>query len=175
MRRSKRRSRRASSIRSRPSSPRILPGSTISRATPKAPSGRPDRRSNSIRISFPSRRYLSLGYDLQGKYNDALTELQRAVTSATKSTLVKSELGYAYARAGRREDALGVIDKLQRAGGGGLVSPFHFGLIHIGLAKTTARSICSRRPTTSAWSAWSGSAPIRASILYASTRDSTIS
>ena len=37
--------------------------------------------------------------------------------SATKSTLVKSELGYAYAKAGRREDALRVIDELQRSPG----------------------------------------------------------
>ena len=84
---------------------------------------------------FPSRRYLSLGYDLQGKYNDALSELQRAVSSATKSTLVKSELGYAYAKAGRREDALRVIDELQRSPGERRVSPFHFALIHIGLGE----------------------------------------
>jgi serine/threonine protein kinase/tetratricopeptide (TPR) repeat protein len=84
---------------------------------------------------FPSRRYLALGYDLQGKYNDALTELQRAASSATKSTLVKSELGYAYAKAGRREDALRVIDELQRSPGERRVSPFHFALIHIGLGE----------------------------------------
>jgi serine/threonine-protein kinase len=84
---------------------------------------------------FPSRRYLALGYDLQGKYNDALTELQRAVSSATKSTLVKSELGYAYAKAGRREDALRVIDELQRSPGERRVSPFHFALIYIGLGE----------------------------------------
>jgi serine/threonine-protein kinase len=84
---------------------------------------------------FPSRRYLSLGYDLQGKYNDALTELQRAVTSATKSTLVKSELGYAFAKAGRREEALRVMDELQRSPGERRVSPFHFALIHIGLGE----------------------------------------
>ncbi len=84
---------------------------------------------------FPSRRYLSLGYDLQGKYNDALAELQRAVSSATKSTLVKSELGYAYAKAGRREDALRVMDELLRSPGERRVSPFHFALIHIGLGE----------------------------------------
>jgi serine/threonine protein kinase/tetratricopeptide (TPR) repeat protein len=84
---------------------------------------------------FPSRRYLALGYDLQGKYNDALAELQRAVSSATKSTLVKSELGYAYAKAGRREDALRVIEELQRSPGERRISPFHFALIYIGLGE----------------------------------------
>jgi serine/threonine-protein kinase len=84
---------------------------------------------------FPARRYLSLGYDLQGKYNDALTELQKAVSSATKSTLVRSELGYAYAKAGRREDALRVMDELQRSPGERRVSPFHFALIYIGLGE----------------------------------------
>jgi TolB-like protein/Flp pilus assembly protein TadD len=84
---------------------------------------------------FPSRRYLALGYDLQGKYNDALAELQRAVSSATKSTLVKSELGYAYAKAGRREEALRVIEELQRSPGERRVSPFHIALIYIGLGE----------------------------------------
>src|SRR5262245_29992045 len=84
---------------------------------------------------FPARRYLALGYDLQGKYNDAVAELQRAVPLAPKSTLLKSELGYAYAKAGRREDALRVIDELQRSPGERRASPFHFALIHVGLGE----------------------------------------
>jgi serine/threonine protein kinase/tetratricopeptide (TPR) repeat protein len=84
---------------------------------------------------FPARRYLALGYDLQGKYNEAVTELQKAVVFAPKSTLVKSELGYAYAKAGRREDALRVIDELQRSPGERRVSPFHLSLIYIGLGE----------------------------------------
>ncbi len=45
--------RRASSNRFRRSSALIRPGSTTSRETPRAPSGRPGRRSNSIRTSSP--------------------------------------------------------------------------------------------------------------------------
>jgi len=84
---------------------------------------------------FPARRYLSLGYDLQGKYNDALTEIQKASSLSPRSTLVKAELGYAYARAGRREGALRVIDELQQSPGQRQVSPFHLALVHIGLGE----------------------------------------
>jgi TolB-like protein/Flp pilus assembly protein TadD len=84
---------------------------------------------------FPARRYLALGYDLQGKYNDAIAELQKAVSLAPQSTLVKSELGYAYAKAGKREDALRVIDELRQSPGERRVSPFHLALVHIGLGE----------------------------------------
>jgi tetratricopeptide (TPR) repeat protein len=84
---------------------------------------------------FPARRYLALGYDLQGKYNDAVAEVQKAVLLAPKSTLVRSELAYAYAKAGRREEALRVMDELQRSPGERRVSPFHLALVHIALGE----------------------------------------
>jgi tetratricopeptide (TPR) repeat protein len=84
---------------------------------------------------FPARRYLALGYDLQGKYNDALAEFQKAASLSPRSSLVKSELGYAYAKAGKREEAQRVIEDLQRSPGERRVSPFHLALVHIGLGE----------------------------------------
>jgi serine/threonine protein kinase/Tfp pilus assembly protein PilF len=82
---------------------------------------------------LPARRYLALGYDLQGKYNDSVPEFQRALQRSPESTLIKAELGYAYAKSGKREDALHVLDELQRSQGQRRVSPFHLALVHIGL------------------------------------------
>src|SRR5215470_8557117 len=84
---------------------------------------------------FPAQRYLALGYDLQGKYNEAVTEFQKALALSPGSTLVKAELGYAYAKSGKRADALRVLDELQRSPGQRRASPFHLALIYIGLGE----------------------------------------
>src|SRR5262245_31368076 len=84
---------------------------------------------------LPARRYLALGYDLQGKYNESVPEFQKALSLSPASTLIKSELGYAFAKSGRREDALRVLDELQRSSGQRRASPFHFALIYVGLGE----------------------------------------
>jgi serine/threonine protein kinase/tetratricopeptide (TPR) repeat protein len=84
---------------------------------------------------FPSHRYMALGYNLQGKYNEAIVEFQKALSLSPGSTLAKSDLGYAYAKAGRREDALRVLDDLQRSQGQRRASPFHLALVYIGLGE----------------------------------------
>ena len=80
---------------------------------------------------WPGRRYLALGYDLQGKYDEAITEFQKA-NAISRSVMARAELGFAYARAGRREDALGMINELNRSTERH-VSPFHYALIYTGL------------------------------------------
>src|SRR5262245_4944868 len=84
---------------------------------------------------LPARRYLALGYDLQGKYNESVPEFQKALALSPGSTLIKAELGYAYAKSGRREDALRVLDELQRSPGQRRASAFHLALVHIGLGE----------------------------------------
>src|SRR5215470_12565114 len=84
---------------------------------------------------LPARRYLALGYDLQGKYNESVPEFQKALSLSPGSTLIKAELGYAFAKAGRREEALRVLDELQRSPGQRRASPFHLALIHVGLGE----------------------------------------
>jgi len=84
---------------------------------------------------LPARRYLALGYDLQGKYNESVPEFQKALSLSPGNTLLKAELGYAFAKSGRREDALRVLDELQRSPGQRRASPFHLALIHVGLGE----------------------------------------
>jgi eukaryotic-like serine/threonine-protein kinase len=84
---------------------------------------------------LPARRYLALGYDLQGKYNEAVPEFQKALSLSPGSTLLKAELGYAYAKSGRREEALRALDELQRSPGQRRASAFHLALVHIGLGE----------------------------------------
>jgi len=84
---------------------------------------------------LPARRYLALGYDLQGKYNESVPEFQKALALSPGSTLIKAELGYAYAKSGRREDALRVLDELQRSPGQRRASAFHLALVNIGLGE----------------------------------------
>ena len=84
---------------------------------------------------LPARRYLALGYDLQGKYNESVPEFQKALSLSPGSTLLKAELGYAFAKSGKREDALRVLDELQRSPGQRRASPFHLALVHIGLGE----------------------------------------
>src|SRR5215475_4260800 len=44
---------------------------------------------------FPARRYLALGYDLQGKYDEAIAEFEKA-NLISRSVMGRAELGYAY-------------------------------------------------------------------------------
>ncbi|HKQ75001.1 MAG TPA: protein kinase [Blastocatellia bacterium] len=81
---------------------------------------------------FPARRYLALGYYLQGKYDDAVAEFQKA-NSISRNIMGKAELGFAFAKAGRREEALRMIEELRRSTDERHVSPFHFALIYTGL------------------------------------------
>ncbi len=84
---------------------------------------------------FPARRYMALAHQLQGRYNDAIAEFQKAASLSRGSMLVKAELGHAYALAGRRGDALREIDELRTLAGARHVSPFHFALIYTGLGE----------------------------------------
>jgi Tfp pilus assembly protein PilF len=84
---------------------------------------------------FPAQRYLALGYNLQGKYNEAVPEFEKALALSPGSMLARSDLGYAYAKAGRREDALRVIEDMQRSPGQRRASPFHLSLVYIGLGE----------------------------------------
>ncbi|HEX5083803.1 MAG TPA: protein kinase [Blastocatellia bacterium] len=84
---------------------------------------------------FPAQRYLALGYNLQGKYAEAVPEFEKALALSPGSMLAKSDLGYAYAKAGRREDALRMIEDMQRSPGQRRASPFHLSLVYIGLGE----------------------------------------
>jgi serine/threonine-protein kinase len=84
---------------------------------------------------FPAQRYVALGYNLQGKYNEAVPEFEKALSLSPGSMLAKSDLGYAYAKAGRRDDAYRLIEEMQRSPGLRRASPFHLAMVYIGLGE----------------------------------------
>lgn len=66
-------------------------------------------------------------YQEKGLYQESIAEL-------TKFKAPKPQLGYAYARAGKREEAQKILDELKEdAAKGSYVSPFSFALVYMGL------------------------------------------
>jgi serine/threonine-protein kinase len=84
---------------------------------------------------FPARRYLALAYEQQRKFKEAIAEFQRAVSLSRGGALLKSELGHAYAVAGRRREAQQLIGELRQLTAGQRVSQYHLALIHAGLGE----------------------------------------
>jgi tetratricopeptide (TPR) repeat protein len=82
---------------------------------------------------FLARGVLGLGLALQGNHEEALAELQTARDHARDHSQILGYLGYAYARAGRADDArrtLGELMKIPRRRPG---VTFHAAVIHAGL------------------------------------------
>jgi serine/threonine-protein kinase len=84
---------------------------------------------------FPARRYLALAYEDQRKFDEAIAEFQRAVSLSRGSALLKSELGHAYAVAGKRKEAQQLIEELRQLVPERRASPYHLALIHAGLGE----------------------------------------
>ena len=74
-------------------------------------------------------------YLAQGRYDDAVASLERA--NAVSGKPIQSHylavLGYAYARADRRPQALEILDELRRRSEQGLVSAFDMAVLCVGL------------------------------------------
>ena len=62
----------------------------------------------------PTRQRLGWCYLQKRLYDEAITEMQRAVEVSGNSTQMIAALGYAYAIAGRRDAAQGIIAELER-------------------------------------------------------------
>jgi tetratricopeptide (TPR) repeat protein len=81
-----------------------------------------------------ARFHLGLSYAHLGRYEESIAELQRAMEQAGgRGALIQSALGYAYAVAGRRDEALQVLAQLQTFPMNRDVSPFYLAMIHAGL------------------------------------------
>ena len=75
---------------------------------------------------------------LTGEFDRGLPALERAVALAPESTLFESQLGEAYAMAGREGPARAILDKLHDLGRHRYVSPYHFAYVHTGLGEVDA-------------------------------------
>jgi TolB-like protein/Flp pilus assembly protein TadD len=78
--------------------------------------------------------HMTLGMALfqKGDQSAGIEELENA-KALEASPLVFGELGYAYARAGRKDDARKLLAELKTQSKGRYVAPFWIGMIHLGL------------------------------------------
>ena len=94
------------------------------------------RRALELDDSFMIARFrLSSGLLHQGRYDEALIELEKARVLTKGSPELIATVGYAQARAGRRQEAIAALAELEKmaAAGQRYVSPFSRGLVHVGL------------------------------------------
>ncbi len=74
-------------------------------------------------------------YVQQGLYDKAFIEIRKAVELSGGNVRQIATLGHAYAVAGKRDEALKILDELQRPAAQKYVSPFFVALIYAGLGE----------------------------------------
>lgn len=92
------------------------------------------RKTLELDPAFPqSRRYAAWAFLQKGMHGEAIGALQAALNSRERAPEIQGELGYALAVAGRRAEALAIVEDLRRLSVGRYVSPFSVALVHAGL------------------------------------------
>ena len=87
---------------------------------------------------------LAIAYSGQGQYAEAIGQLANA-TRTRCGSLLHGQLGYCYARLGRREDALQELGILTKRSEASSVSPISFAAIHAGLGERAQALACLER------------------------------
>jgi DNA-binding winged helix-turn-helix (wHTH) protein/TolB-like protein len=82
---------------------------------------------------FPARRYLGLAYEHKGMYQEAIAQFQQGA-KLSRSPLMISLLGHAYAVSGRRVEAQRILDELDQQKQR-YVSPYTVATIYAGLGE----------------------------------------
>jgi len=79
--------------------------------------------------------HIILGWDYEqlGKFQEAISEFQKAVALSHGNSFSRAALGHAFAAAGKREEALGILASLEKSSQHVYVSPFDIALIHAAL------------------------------------------
>jgi serine/threonine-protein kinase len=114
-----------------------------------------------------ARFHLGLCYAHLGDHDKAIAELELAIEQAGgRGALIQAALGYAYAVAGRRDEALRVLAHMQRFPMNRDVSPFYLAMIHAGLgdkeqALKWLESACEERYN---WVVWLRTEPMFRSL-----------
>jgi eukaryotic-like serine/threonine-protein kinase len=110
-----------------------------------------------------ARFHLGLCHAHLGDFDNAIAELSRAIEQAGgRGALIQAALSYAYAVAGRRDEALQILAQLQTFPMNRDVSPFYLAMIHAGLgdeeqALKWLESACEERYN---WMVWLGVEPM---------------
>jgi serine/threonine protein kinase/tetratricopeptide (TPR) repeat protein len=110
-----------------------------------------------------ARFHLGMCHAHSGDYDKAIAELSLAIEQAGgRGALIQAALGYAYAVAGKRDEALQVLTQFQTFPMSRDVSPFYLAMIHAGLgdeeqALKWLESACEERYN---WMVWLGVEPM---------------
>jgi eukaryotic-like serine/threonine-protein kinase len=93
------------------------------------------RKTLELDPSYGFARWLFGGFCLVpvGKYDEGIAELQKGASLAENVGLPRALLGYAYAKAGRRDEALRVLEELDEFAKRGYVSPLARAIIYVSL------------------------------------------
>jgi serine/threonine-protein kinase len=107
--------------------------------------------------------YLGAVYLQLARYDEAVASLQRALElSGGRGTLIQAVLGCAYAMAGRRDEALSILQELQTFPTNRDVSPFSLALIYSGLREReqTLRYLREAFEERFSWMVWLKGEPL---------------
>jgi serine/threonine protein kinase/tetratricopeptide (TPR) repeat protein len=85
---------------------------------------------------FLSRTNLGKAHALNGRYPEAIRELERAIADSGENPYAVGYLGYALARAGQHDHARKTLQRLQELAGEKYVPALSTALVHLGLGET---------------------------------------
>ncbi len=84
--------------------------------------------------NFSWAHYLAAwAYEQKGMYEEAVTALKNALTLRGGSPEILARLGHTYAKSGRRDEAMEILDELHDLSKQGHVSSYDVAVIHVGL------------------------------------------
>src|SRR5712692_2711761 len=92
------------------------------------------RRTLELDPAFPqAQRYAAWGYLQKGMHEEAIASLRAALGRIGRNPEVEGELGHALGVAGRRAEALVMLEGLRQLSSTRYVSPYSVALVHVGL------------------------------------------
>jgi tetratricopeptide (TPR) repeat protein len=98
----------------------------------------------------PARLVLGQEYEQKGMLQEAIAEFEKAVRLGGGSSVYAASLAHAFAVAGRRAEALKVLEDLRKMAQNRFVSSYDLALAYVGLGTMRRLSRCSKRPFKSA-------------------------
>jgi len=95
------------------------------------------RRSLEVDPNFPiAHKGLAEVYSQIGKHDEAVSEIEKAIALSGRSIFILDDLGYIYARAGKKEKAINVLNDLDRLASDEYVPSYGRAVIHAALGNT---------------------------------------
>ena len=90
--------------------------------------------------TFPAaHQWLGLTYAALGRHDESIPELEKSLQFSRdrgiRISVALSRLGYVYGLAGRRTQALGILEELKKMSAAKHVPPSHFAIVYIGLGE----------------------------------------